>query len=93
MAAQVGATNAIKVDWSPDAGIDQQVVVVIGDDTTDYCLSAPLLSATASTYTCTPSKAAAGATYVAVVIGLKPGGGFTLGNLPTVTLAAAQSGS
>ena len=88
----MGATNAIKVDWSPDAGIDQQVVVVVNTlNTTDYCVM--VLPATATTHTCTPSKAAAGATYLAVVIGLKPGGGYSLGNLPTVTLPAASSGS
>ena len=90
-------SNAIKVDWSPlDAGVASHVVVVVNvNDDTDWCLTT--LGASADTHTCTPGKAAAGSTYLALVIALHTGGGYTLGGiLPTptrVTLAAASSGS
>ena len=62
----------------------RSAIAVNADDTTDYCLSVPVLAGDASSYECTDRTV--GQSYVVLVIALDGQGGYMVGNVATQTV-------
>ena len=78
--AATSSSGTVTVMWTPGALADSQIAIVVNaNDTTDYCLSVPVLAGDASSYECTDRMV--GQSYVVLVIALDGQGGSMVGNV------------